>query len=574
MEEDNLLHQYADDHSALLQAKQTDPQILADAASSDALDPWPCNGSTELSTLQLTPAACSSSDNIDTLSFDMPSSDMDDTLFNNMVATEAAEPNSMGVVTMAFFKGMEEGSKFLPAVPEQVGARGRKKRSDSNDEAEATMGRSSKQMAVPPLLESEEDATAREMLHKLMLNGHDTCLADMDGKEQGVDVEEKPLHAVDLHTMLFHCAKAIAADDRHRATDLLKQIRHHSSVTGDGTQRMAHYFAEGLEARLAGTGNQLYQSLAVNRNSVVGALKVYQLYMASNYIPLIPFLFSNHIIYNAIAGKKKLHVVQYGLGHGFQWPDLLRRLACREGGPPEVRLTGIDTPQPGFRPAHLTEETERRLSDCARQFGVPFKFHGIVAKSEDICVEDIGIDTREVLVVNTLYHFGALMDESFMVDRQNPKDMVLNTIRKMRPKVFIHAVGNGSSNTAFFLTRFRDALFHFSALFDMIDTIMPRDNDKRLIVEQVYARYAINMIACEGVDRVERHQSYKLWQVRSQKAGLRQLPLDLNIVQMLKEKVKNEYHSCFLIDEDDRWLLNGWKGRVLYALSTWTADDD
>ncbi|KAL6646419.1 hypothetical protein ACP70R_018027 [Stipagrostis hirtigluma subsp. patula] len=504
MEEDDLIHQYVEDHPALLQAQQTYPQILADAASSDALDPWPRNGSVELSAPQLTPAPSSSSDNIDTLSFDMLSSgsqgnNMDGTFFlNNMVATEAAEPNSMDVVTMAFFKGMEEGSKFLPRVTEEVGARGRKKRSDSDHEAEATMGRSRKQMAVPLLPESEDDVAAREMLQKLMLNGHDACLADMDGKEQGVNVEEKPLHAVDLHTMLIHCAKAISADDRHRATDLLKQIRQHSSVTGDGTQRMAHYFAEGLEARLAGTGNRLYQSLAMNRTSVVRALKVYQLYMGSKYLPLIPFLFSNHIIYNAIAGKKKLHVVQYGLGHGFQWPDLLRRLACREGGPPEVRLTGIDTPQPGFRPTHLTEETERRLSDCARQFGVPFKFRCIVEKSEDICVEDIGIDTREVLVVNTLYHFGALMDESFMVDRPNPKDMVLNTIRKMRPKVFIHAVGNGASNTAFFLTRFRDALFHFSALFDMIDTIMPRDNDKRLIVEQVYARYAINMIACEG----------------------------------------------------------------------------
>ena len=42
------------------------------------------------------------------------------------------------------------------------------------------------------------------------------------------------------------------------ATELLRQIKQHSGPTGDATQRLAHCFAEGLEARLAGTGSQVY----------------------------------------------------------------------------------------------------------------------------------------------------------------------------------------------------------------------------------------------------------------------------------------------------------------------------
>jgi hypothetical protein len=42
---------------------------------------------------------------------------------------------------------------------------------------------------------------------------------------------------------------------------------------------------------------------------------------------------------------------------------------------------------------------------------------------------------------------------------------------------------------------------------------------------------------------------------------------------MLKDIVKNEYHKHFTIDEDHRWLLQGWKGRVLCAHATWAADD-
>jgi hypothetical protein len=204
---------------------------------------------------------------------------------------------------------------------------------------------------------------------------------------------------------------------------------------------------------------------------------------------------------------------------------------------------------------------------------VPFRFRGIARKFEAVHVEDLDIDPDEVLVINSMLHLQNLMDESVFVERPNPRDMVLSTIRKMRPSVFIHTINNGSHSSAFFMTRFRETLQSYAALFDMMDTVAPRDDDKRLLVEQdMFAACVTNIIACEGMDRVQRPQSYKQWQIRSQRAGLRKLPLDPEIVQMLKDKVKKEYHKSFVINEDQHWLLQGWKGRVLYALSMWTAD--
>ena len=91
-----------------------------------------------------------------------------------------------------------------------------------------------------------------------------------------------------------------------------------------------------------------------------------------------------------------------------------------------MRFTGIDLPQPGFRPAYQIEETGRRLSSFAREFGVPFKFHAIAAKWETVCAEDLKIDPDEVLVVNSECHFGNLMDETVDVDTRSPRDLVLN----------------------------------------------------------------------------------------------------------------------------------------------------
>jgi hypothetical protein len=159
-----------------------------------------------------------------------------------------------------------------------------------------------------------------------------------------------------------------------------------------------------------------------------------------------------------------------------------------------------------------------------------------LAKLEAVCAEDLDIDTDEVLVVISRFCFKNLMDESVTVDRPNPRDTVLKNIANMRPEVFIHDILNGSYNGAFFVSRFREALKYFAAMFDAMDTIMLQENQNRLLVEQWLAMCVMNIVACEGVDRVSRPHSYKQWQVRSKRAGLRQLPLDSNIVQMFKTR--------------------------------------
>ncbi|XP_062183194.1 scarecrow-like protein 9 [Phragmites australis] len=523
----------------------------------------------------------------------------------------------MDMLNLAFLKGMEEAKKLLPTndsllidveatsgehqllrdgklfrgqVKEDDGvsmfqgsAHGKKRH--NWDDLEAEEGRNSKVMVPEP----EESG---EVVDKMIIHGHAMCLDKMKGLcvTTGSEAEKKKSRkgngksaqgrqgsneAVDLRALLIHCAQAVSMDDRQSAAELLWRIKKHSSPRGDGTQRLAHCFAEGLEARLAGTGSQVYRSLVTKRTSVVEFLKAYQLCLAACCFEMTAFRFSNTTICKAIAGRKKVHIVDYGIGYGLQWPSLLAFFATTwEGGPPEVRITGIDLPQPGFRPAARIEETGRRLSNCARQLGAPFKFHSIAAKWDHVRADDLHIDPDEVLIVNTITQFGSLMDEGVDIYRPSPRDVVLSNIRKMRPDVFILCVVNGSYSAPFFVTRFREALLHYSAMFDMLDATAPRESDQRLLFERdIIGRSALNVIACEGSDRAERPEAYKQWQVRNHRAGLRQLPLYPDIVKILREKVKNQYHKDFVIDVDRQWFLQGWKGRILYAMSTWVADE-
>ncbi|KAJ0962443.1 hypothetical protein J5N97_030271 [Dioscorea zingiberensis] len=106
------------------------------------------------------------------------------------------------------------------------------------------------------------------------------------------------------------------------------------------------------------------------------------------------------------------------------------------------RITGIDVPQPGFRPTERIEETGRRLANYASSFRVPFEYCSISSKWETIRVEDLKLDKDEVLIVNCLYRFRNLVDETVVVD--SPRNKVLNTIRKANPDVFIHGIVNGA----------------------------------------------------------------------------------------------------------------------------------
>ncbi|CAH2042251.1 unnamed protein product [Thlaspi arvense] len=308
--------------------------------------------------------------------------------------------------------------------------------------------------------------------------------------------------------------------------------------------------------------------LSAKETSAADYLKAYYLYLASCPFRKISNFIANKTIMDKAKNSMRLHVIDFGILYGFQWPTLIQRIAPREGGPPKIRITGIEFPQPGFRPAAGIEETGRRLADYAQSFGVPFEYNCIAKKWDCIKLEDLHIEKDEFLVVNCLYRSQTLHDETVLAN--SSRDTVLNLIRKINPDLFIHGILNGAYNAPFFVTRFREALFHFSALFDILETNVPREHHERMLIErEIFGKEAMNVIACEGWERVERPETYKQWRVRNLRAGFTQIPFDREIVKKAIDKVRSSYHKDFLIDEDSQWLLQGWKGRTIHAISCW-----
>nr|AGT17321.1 hypothetical protein SHCRBa_149_L06_R_280 [Saccharum hybrid cultivar R570] len=345
----------------------------------------------------------------------------------------------------AFLKGMEEANGLLPkdnfrrdelvnqTVRENRSHSGVKKRHSRDDHLQVEI-RISKAMTV---IKEPEDDSAKEMLDDIMLYGY----------------------------------KEVAVNNHSRARELLKQIMHRASETGDATQRLAQCFTKGLEARLVGTGSLLWELLMAERPSVVEFIKASNLYYEACCFNKVALAFSKMTVMQAMVGKSRLHIVDYGL------------------------------PKPKSYPTEKIEEIGCLLGRCAHEFGLPsFKFHTIKTNWEDACIEDLNIAADEVLVVNDLFSFSTLTDESISFDGLSPRDIVLNNISKMRPHVFIQSVYNCSYGSSF-LSRFREMLFYYMAMFDIFDATIPRDSRSRMVLEQiVLGRSAVNALSCEGAD--------------------------------------------------------------------------
>lgn len=521
-----------------------------------------------------------------------------------------------------FQKGVEEASKFLPNLGNQwftdldkvstfnlpskeiatevkieedneihhdFSNGFREKKNHEREDAEIE-GRSTKQPAV-----DLEEIELSEMFDKMFIfpdhhgkgeRGH--CKGPRTGPPRDAEATEeqtpktrpkKPVNTnankevVDLRMLLILAAQAVNTDDRRTAHEYLKQIRQHSSPLGDGSQRMAHYFANGLEARLDGNGSQIYNALASKRISPIDVLKAYQVYLSVCPFQKLANIFSNNKILNLAEHTKSLHIIDFGILYGFQWPALIFRLSKRPGGPPRLRITGIELPDRGFRPAERVQQTGRHLAKCCERFKVPFEYNGIAQKWETICIEDLKLREQDVVVVNCMFRFKNLLDQTVVLN--NPRDSVLNLVKSVNPKLFTQSIVNGSYGVPFFVTRFREALFHYSALFDSLDANLPSDNPMRMMFEKEwYGREVLNVIACEGSERVERPETYKRWQIRNVRVGFKQVSLDPMIMRKLRFKLKGGgYNDDFVIDEDGEWMLQGWKGRIVYASSYWVVAD-
>jgi DELLA protein len=365
-----------------------------------------------------------------------------------------------------------------------------------------------------------------------------------------VETQEKGIRLV--HTLMA-CAEAVEQNNLTVAEALVKQIGY-LAVSQEGAMRkVATYFAEGLARRIYGVFPQ---------HSVSDSLQIH-FYETCPYLKFAHFT-ANQAILEAFQGKSRVHVIDFSINQGMQWPALMQALALRPGGPPAFRLTGIGPPA-SDNSDHL-QQVGWRLAQFAQTIHVQFEYRGFVANSLadlDASMLELRSPETESVAVNSVFELHKLNA------RPGALEKVFSVIRQIRPEIVTVVEQEGNHNGPAFLDRFTESLHYYSTLFDSLEGSLVEPQDKAM--SEVYlGKQICNVVACEGTDRVERHETLNQWRNRFGSAGFSPVHLGSNAFKQASMLLALfAGGDGYKVEENDGCLMLGWHTRPLIATSAW-----
>ncbi|OVA01709.1 Transcription factor GRAS [Macleaya cordata] len=372
-----------------------------------------------------------------------------------------------------------------------------------------------------------------------------------------IDSQETGIRLV--HTLMA-CAEALQQDNLTVAGQLVKQIGLLAVSQAGAMRKVATYFAEALARRIY----RLYPQDSLD--SSFSEILEMHFYETCPYLKFAHFT-ANQAILEAFAGKNRVHVIDFSMKQGVQWPALMQALALRPGGPPTFRLTGIGPPQPDNTDA--LQQVGWKLAQFAERIHVEFEYRGFVANSLadlDASMLDIRPSEIEAVAVNSVFELHRLLNRPGAIEK------VLSSIKEMKPKIVTIVEQEANHNGPVFLDRFTESLHYYSTLFDSLEGcgMSPPDSQDQVMSEVYLGRQICNVVACEGVDRVERHETLSQWRGRMESAGFAPVHLGSNAFKQASMLLALfAGGDGYMVEENNGCLMLGWHTRPLIATSAW-----
>ncbi|KAL1568586.1 DELLA protein gai1 [Salvia divinorum] len=372
-----------------------------------------------------------------------------------------------------------------------------------------------------------------------------------------VDSQENGIRLV--HTLMA-CAEAVQQENFKLAEALVKNIGFLAVSQAGAMRKVATYFAEALARRIY----KLYP--ANQQDSAFNDLLQMHFYETCPYLKFAHFT-ANQAILEAFAGKTRVHVIDFSMKQGMQWPALLQALALRPGGPPSFRLTGIGPPSHD-ETDHL-QEVGWRLAQLAESINVEFEYRGFVASSlADLDAAMFNIREGETVAVNSIFELHQLLARPGAIEK------VLQMVSELKPKILTVVEQEANHNGSAFLDRFTESLHYYSTLFDSLESCGVGEESVSVqdkVMSEVYlGRQICNVVACEGVDRVERHETLEQWKTRFGSAGFEAVHLGSNAYKQASMLLALfAGGDGYRVDENNGCLMLGWHTRPLIATSAW-----
>lgn len=367
--------------------------------------------------------------------------------------------------------------------------------------------------------------------------------------------------------MLIECAAILSDGNIEEASAIINELRQKVSIQGDPPQRIAAYMVEGLAARMAASGKYLYKALRCKEPPSSDRLAAMQILFEVCPCFKFGFMAANGAMIEAFKDEKMVHIVDFDINQGSQYITLIQTIAKLPGKPPYLRLTGVDDPESVQRLNGGLEIVGLRLENLAEELKVPFEFQAVPSRTSLVTPSMLDCRPGEALVVNFAFQLHHMPDES--VSTINQRDQLLQMVKSLNPKLVTVVEQDVNTNTSPFFPRFIEAYSYYSAVFESLDATLPRESQDRMNVEkQCLARDIVNIVACEGEERIERYEVAGKWRARMTMAGFTSSPISPNVIDMIRMLIR-EYCDRYKLKEDLGALHFGWEDKSLIVASAW-----
>ncbi|CAI0428350.1 unnamed protein product [Linum tenue] len=380
-----------------------------------------------------------------------------------------------------------------------------------------------------------------------------------------------------LPSLLLMGAEAIEAENFELSSSVISELTQlvndrrvvakNRDAYSSSLERLAWFFTQGLRHKTQMTTFSNEQFLRPSLEPPTYSVSSPAFHILQELSPYMKFghFTANQAILEATSDNQNIHVIDFDINEGLQWPPLMADLAAGGSSPASLRLTALTLKNTNAANFALLNQTGRLLREYADSINLSFEFEAVEISNED----DFGairVDDGRVLVANCMIHQLHAPNRSFPL----LKTFLSGVTSGLSPKLVVlveeEVYNFGKIPSMSFVEFFCEAIHHYSALSEALVADGIGGNGLEMMEKEVLGVRIVNSLRefpCRASEKLEWGDGFEcLQRLFKAKAFSHSNVSQANYLVSL-------FSGGYWVQHEKSRLALCWKSRPLVTASIW-----